>query len=213
MKKNFAMRIAACLLVVTMLSLCMVSYTYAKYTTQGDDQNDAKVAAWGVNVAVELDDLFAAEYDAANGTVKAAGTYNLLAPGTKKTAAAVKVTGTPEVSTEILPTVTVALNNWEVEGAYYCPLIVKVNNVAVATATDAATYAANIKAAIETAIKGVATDGKYAPNTDLSDKIGTVTVEWEWPFEVDDAKDTILGNADTKATFDLTIEVTVNQVD
>ena len=52
MKKNFAMRIAACLLVVTMLSLCMVSYTYAKYTTSDNATDSATVAKWGIVLTV-----------------------------------------------------------------------------------------------------------------------------------------------------------------
>ena len=221
MKKNFAMRIAACLLVVTMLSLCMVSYTYAKYTTGGKHQNSAQVANWGVKVNVALSDLFAAEYDAADVTVKASGSYNLLAPGTTKTtAAAVKIEGQPEVSTEIIPVVTVELDNWVVDGNYYCPIIFKVNDVAVATADNADDYEANIKAAIEKAIKGKNADGKYDPNS--PDLAHVVNVTWEWPFETggtpdekaaNNIKDTVLGDAATKATFTLNIVVTINQVD
>lgn len=219
MKKNFAMRIAACLLVVTMLSLCMVSYTYAKYTTADQDDNIAQVAAWGVNVDVELSDLFAGTYEAGNETVKAAGSYNLLAPGTTKTTvAAVKVSGTPEVSTEILPVVTVTLEDWEVDGVYYCPLEVTVGSTTLKGLdyTSASDFATAIKDAIEAAIKGTDPTGKYDPLEDLSAEIGTVNVEWEWPFYVstdNDIKDTKLANAATKATFKLDIQVTINQVD
>lgn len=213
MKKNFAMRIAACLLVVTMLSLCMVSYTYAKYTTADNGIDAARVAKWGVTVDVALEDLFDPAYDTADGTVIASGAYDLLAPGTKSESLnAIVIKGTPEVATEILPTVTVNLDGWMIGGEYYCPLVVKVNGVAVATATDADTYEANIKAAIEAAIKGQNADGKYAANAQLDH---TVKVEWEWPFEGNDNLDTALGDqaaAGYAASFDITISVTINQV-
>lgn len=212
MKKNFAMRIAACLLVVTMLSLCMVSYTYAKYTTADTDNDVAQVAKWGVKVDVQLADLFDPSYDTDDGTVIAAGTYDLFAPGTTdNVAAALTISGQPEVATEVIANATITLTGWEVAGAYYCPIVVKVNDVAVATAATAADYAQNIKDAIEDAING---------NYDANDSLAkTVKISWEWPFSTsvaNDELDTALGDAAAEgnpAKFGIELTVTVNQVD
>lgn len=212
MKKNFAMRIAACLLVVTMLSLCMVSYTYAKYTTADTDNDVAQVAKWGVNVDVQLADLFDPSYDTVDGTVIAAGSYDLLAPGTTdNVAAALTISGQPEVATEVIANATITLTGWEVDSAYYCPIVVKVNGTPVATASNANDYAQNIKAAIEAAI-----NGNYAAKASLAK---TVEISWEWPFSTsvaNDELDTALGNAaeaGNPAKFGIELTVTVNQVD
>lgn len=224
MKKNFAMRIAACLLVVTMLSLCMVSYTYAKYTTADDATDSAQVAKWGVVVETKLDDLFETAYDNASGTVQAAGSYNILAPGTKDNqAAAFAITGTPEVKVNVNVDVNVDLgSNWKLaDDSVYCPLIIKVN--AVEFKIDATnTTTAKLEEAIEEAIRVALGHGDHEAKSNLTK---TVEVSWEWPFEVDgdqaakdanNAKDTYLGNqaeAGKAPKFALTIEVTVSQLD
>ena len=51
MKKNIAMRIAAFLFVLTMISTCAFATTFAKYTTNGSSSDEARVAKWGVTVA------------------------------------------------------------------------------------------------------------------------------------------------------------------
>ena len=230
MKKNFAMRVAACLLVVTMLSLCMVSYTYAKYTTGDKGSDKAQVAKWGVTVTAQLTDLFAPDYDVTDGTVQASGTYDLLAPGTKKqTNAALVISGTPEVATEIIPTVEVTLDKWVADGAYYCPLIVTIDvNDAVEGAKSVVLkgLSYNSEAEFATAIENAivaALDEDCDAKDDLSK---TVKISWEWPFGADvegwtendgqtDIKDTILGNAavTAPATFEIFLSVTINQVD
>ena len=51
-----------------------------------------------------------------------------------------------------------------------------------------------------------------AVDTGAADANGVV-VDWLWAFNGEDAKDTKLGNATTKATIDFTLTVTVEQVE
>ena len=50
MKKNRMMRIAAFLLVAALLSICVVSGTYAKYTSTISGSDSARVAKWDIKV-------------------------------------------------------------------------------------------------------------------------------------------------------------------
>lgn len=55
MRKSKSMRMASGLLVVTMLSTCMISGTFARYTTQDNASDTARVAKWGVTAVVSGD--------------------------------------------------------------------------------------------------------------------------------------------------------------
>ena len=92
-RKNYAMRISAILLILTMTSLCMVSGTFAKYTATASGTDTARVAkflfnlndsemVWAQSITV---DLFKSAYK--NGeTVKVKSTEDpldkVVAPGT-----------------------------------------------------------------------------------------------------------------------------------
>lgn len=52
MKKNIMMRLSAVLLVAVLLTTCVISGTWAKYTKTGAADETARVAAFGVNIAV-----------------------------------------------------------------------------------------------------------------------------------------------------------------
>lgn len=83
MKKNKAMRLASALLVLTLLTTCAISSTFAKYVTKAEGSDKARVAYWGFNQIAETTiDLFDTTYD--DGKVKAANEENVIAPGTKK---------------------------------------------------------------------------------------------------------------------------------
>lgn len=111
MKKNKMMRIASVLLIVTILSVCAISGTYAKYVTTGAGEGSARVAKWGINIAMTGNDLFAAEYDYTDPTaVHYPRTWDLavkadeqvVAPGTSSEEAggnySAHISGTPEVA-------------------------------------------------------------------------------------------------------------------
>lgn len=211
MKKNTMMRIASVVLVAVLLTTCAISGTFAKYTTNATSEDSARVAAFGVEITAN-GTTFAKAYldDVAvdgTGSVEVASEDNVVAPGTKGSLAQMTLTGTPEVDVNVTYVATVTLTGWEVDGAYYCPIVVKVNGTAVTAGATADEYAANIKAAIDGYSKS------YNAGTDLS-TVGTdsVAVTWEWAYTGDDAKDTALGDA-AKAVIGLKITTTVTQAD
>lgn len=229
MKKNIMLRLSAVLLVAVLLTTCVISGTWAKYTTSDSADDSANVAKWGVTVTVTGDEAFGEKYDdniSGTGTkvVSAASGTNVLAPGTKGNLGSVTIAGTPEVMVTVVVGLDVTLTGWEADGSYYCPLKV--------SAGDTTLYGLDYDsaAAFETAIEDLVaytliaadadanTDGyQVAANTNLA---YTVALEWEWDFESEDpdlapdatpeqiadskvemdAKDTALGNAAADST-------------
>lgn len=114
MKKNKMMRIAAVLLIVTLLSTCAISGTFAKYITTGEGEGSARVAKWGIEISM-TDNLFSNQYetddadyagrnngDGKTYSVVSADGADVVAPGTKKDDAIVAtIKGTPEVATRL----------------------------------------------------------------------------------------------------------------
>ena len=231
MKKNKMMRMAAVLLVAVVLTTCAISGTFAKYVTSGSGSDSARVAKFGVTVTAN-GETFANAYAAvgdgtgnsnqgvahatAGSTVKSgSASEDIVAPGTKGSMVQMTLAGEPEVSVKVSYAATVTLNDkWKTTDTdFYFPLVIKVNDVAVDTST--ATSASEVKAAIEA--KVAAYSQTYAPLTPLADQgADSLKITWEWPFEGDNAKDTILGNkADAGNAAEITIAVTttVTQVD
>lgn len=121
MKKNKMMRIASILLVATLITVCAISGTFAKYVSGGSAADTARVAKWGVKVEAS-GNLFAKNYllgtDAANRnkptastddtkiSVESSNTDLLVAPGTQSADGMVlSLTGTPEVDARIKLTI------------------------------------------------------------------------------------------------------------
>ena len=113
MKKSIPMRAAGALFIGVMLTASIVSGSFAKYVTQDSSYDEARVAKFGV-VASISGDLFGDSYAATtDDTVQAWSLHNptvasatqkddVVAPGTKsKKNMTIKVTGKPEVSTQI----------------------------------------------------------------------------------------------------------------
>ena len=113
MKKNKMMRIASILLVVTLLSTCVISGTFAKYVTKAEGEDQARVAKWGILLSMEGDKLFAEEYAAHDETfvsqdgeklsVRVDPDYagdirDLVAPGTTNDGFKAGIVGKPEVA-------------------------------------------------------------------------------------------------------------------
>ena len=223
MKKNKMMRLASCLLVAVMLTTSVISGTFAKYVTTATDFDQARVAKWGVTVSVASKEAFAVNYLEANAntpttatdgiSVKSSNTEDVLAPGTKGTLATYEITGTPEVDVKIVTDQALTLTNWTVDGADYCPLVFTVGTKEIKMDDSNITTVAALKAAVEAEVAALATEeGKVIKaGTDLS--TNQLTIGWEWPISVNDAKDTKLGDAATKATIHFTSTVTVEQVD
>ncbi len=221
MKKNKIMRIASVLLVAVILTTCAISGTFAKYVTSTPGSDSARVAKFGVNVTA-TGTTFAKEYDTDDGTVRgtiaksviSSNADKLVAPGTDGEMVQMTLDGTPEVAVKVAYDATVALDKWTTTGTdFYFPLVIKVNGTPVDFSTAA--NATDVKTAIEDAIEAYTIN--YAPNTDLSTvDTDSLAITWEWPFEGENAKDTILGKnaADgDAATISLAVTTTVTQID
>lgn len=230
MKKNIAMRVAAILFILTMISTCAFSTTFAKYVTSDEAKDTARVAKWGVEVSVEGQDAFAETYNdkyestgtkvVSVGAKEAATDDSVLAPGTNGTLTTVTITGTPEVMVDIIVEVDLALDKWTVDGSYYCPVVITVGSTAISGLSY--TSMADFEAAVEKAVSDELKADDVAANKDLADSL---TVTWEWAFETgadadakaaNNVKDTALGDAaadGTPATISFSLKVTVEQVD
>ena len=228
MKKNKMMRIASVLLVAVLLTTCTISGTFAKYITKKESTDTARVAKFGVDLVVTVDGAFATEYDATTAatdehgvaiakTVVASSTDqdNLVAPGTNgDLMASATIQGIPEVAVNVKQEATLVLTGWEVNGTYYCPLVITVDGVDKFYGMDytsATEFIADVVAALNS-------DVNYAPNTDLAE---THSVTWAWAFEGTDGKqtdelDTALGDYAAKTgdiEISFTYKVTVTQID
>ena len=227
MKKNRMMRVASALLVAVLLTTCAISGTFAKYVTSKESTDTARVAKFGVDLAVTVDGAFATEYEAdttandehgvaiAKTVVSAADDQdNLVAPGTKgDLMASATIAGTPEVAVNVKQEATLVLTGWAVEGTYYCPLVITVDGAKFygMDYTSAAEFIAAVEAALDS-------DVNYEPNTDLTE---SHSVTWKWAFEgtdgkQTDVKDTALGDYAAKTDdieISFTYKVTVTQID
>jgi len=113
--KNKMMRIASVLLVAALITTCAISGTFAKYITQVEGKDQARVAKWGIVLGMETEGFFKTEYKTDETadkygyeglSVKADGTdqevIGLVAPGTKGDALKATVDGAPEVATRYI---------------------------------------------------------------------------------------------------------------
>ncbi|MBQ9744220.1 MAG: hypothetical protein IJW19_03755 [Clostridia bacterium] len=248
MKKVKFLRIASVMLMLCLITTCAISGTFAKYTTSGTATDIARVAKWGVSVAVEGQTAFTTDYGSGKVTSNTELNTNLdndaltnlddvLAPGTNGTLTTVKITGKPEVKTNVTVVVNLDLGSkWTLEDASeYCPIVFTVNSTEYKLGDPNIDTVAKLEAAVEKAIvnalvgvDGTLTTGtttatkEYAANSDFgaAGSANDLTVSWSWADYVDadtDIKDTYLGNKVTaegtnNPTVSFTISVTVDQV-
>ena len=216
MKKNITMRLSAVLLVAVLLTTCVISGTWAKYTTSDTANDSARVAKWGVTVDVASDAFKEAYAKDSETTISntVVATEKVLAPGTKGTLATVKISGTPEVAVEVVVDLKIELTGWmidldgegEGQAVFYCPLTFKVGESTV-KGSEYETADALI-AAIE-ALVDAATS--YEAGANLAKDI---TLSWGWTYFKDnetDVKDTLLGG--TTSSIKATITASVTQID
>lgn len=218
MKKNNTMRVAAGLAVAALLSTCLVSGTYAKYTTNGSSNDTAQVAKWGVTVAEDGGSAFSGKYAKDDQTSKitgdsvvAQGNYDVVAPGTTGTFKAATVSGKPEVAVHVDNTAEITLTGWDIDTGFYCPLTFKVNGTDVDL--KGCTTAAQIQDAVKAAVANTSKD--YEAGTDLSAD-NSAKIEWAWAFNTsdeNDVKDTKLGDLTTAPTVSIKVTTTVTQID
>lgn len=231
MKKNVMMRLSALLLVAVLLTTCVISGTFAKYTTADDATDSATVAAWGITLTVAGDDvLYNGDKTGDEVTAVKVTANDLAAPGTYQKLATVALSGTPEVAYKITVDVDLTLANWasgevddpgtaDVNESVYCPVVFTVDGVEYkidTTNKDTAALEAAIEKAIIIAIAGG--DGStnnqtYNAGVAVPATANEVLIDWMWAFAGNDELDTVLGNAATKATIGFSLTVTVDQVD
>ena len=215
MKKNKMMRLAAVLMVAVLMTTCAISGTFAKYITQDDANDSARVAKFGVEVKAD-GSLFENAYldapvaaDDTTATVVAVDSVDVVAPGTNNAANSFKfsITGTPEVDVKVDVVVTDNSNDVFLKaGTYedlttgnpddqyvlaqdYYPVKYTLwdDGVKVVGATDVTL------ATLSTALTNLS-NTKIDANTDLATIYGEYEITWKWDFEVDDKADTILGD-------------------
>ncbi len=232
MKKNWTMKLAVLMAVLTMCSACFVSETYAKYITSGTANDTARVAKFGVTVACNDAKIFEKTYKKDDSTFtlsenSVVSTEKVVAPGTTGSFAGFSITGTPEVAVKVTYTLDkLDLTGWAYSGSEYFPIIIKVNDATYGlsgmkdgdgnAATNAYADVTALKAGLKTAIEDYSK--VYEAGTDLSTiTTDDVAITWAWAFEGnDDVKDTYLGDqaaAGNASVIDLTVTCTVTQID
>lgn len=230
--KNKFMRIAAVMLMLCLVTTCAISGTFAKYTTSADATDTARVAKWGVSVAV-TPGAFAKQYATTDTTITDATITNsvnvdstgdnLVAPGTDGSLT-FNVAGTPEVAVKVTFEMTVTSDvvipkdtvvaAGNTLAADYTPVVFTLTKAGEATPLATGTLA-QIQAVLN------AQSDEYAPNATLN---ATYTLSWVWDFEganTNNAADTYLGNvaagtvtdANTKTAINFNIKITATQVD
>lgn len=199
------------------LSAFLFSGTLAKYVTEGTGSDTGRVAKWGVTVNTNSGQAFKTQYetDEISGysgtyTVQSVNTDKVLAPGTKGTVGGFSLSGAPEVATRVTVSVvdpSSALSGWTAEDtSAYEPVVWTLKkNGTPESGVDKVSFAT-----LATALNAIKAD--YAPNAGFA-AADTYTIEWEWPFNGNDAADTFLGEKTTAPTITLAYKVTATQID
>lgn len=234
MKKNRLFMLGIVAVFVGILSLTLVSSTFAKYTTSGNSANTtASVAKWGVQITANSDKLFEKEYDTDDSNVKSSiassvsATTETLAPGTKNDDVLLfSISGKPEVAVKVSYTCIVTLTNWKIgdSNEFYCPLKFTITTSTGTISVNATSDSNNTADAFAESIKNAIESASYTfdANTDLSqqDNIG-LKIAWEWSFEGDgtedayqtDKKDTALADKESLPKIEIKVTATVEQID
>lgn len=219
MKKNIAMRVAAFLFILTMISTFAFTTTFAKYTTSGEAKDSARVAKWGVVVEGQSPDYVVADENGSgqDAEIIVGTNENVIAPGSETKFATVVISGTPEVAVDVTYTGKLVLKDWKVsDSEEYCPLIFVVGTTEYYIGKDGINDIAGLISSVETAIAGYTES--YEANKNLS-SAEVLEVYCVWQHVQDtvpgqrDANDTILGNASKAPTISLEITCTVTQRD
>ena len=214
MKKNKLFIIGLVTVFVALLSLTLVSSTFAKYVTTGTGSASARVDKWGFKeVTMSLEnDLFKDVYKTGESeNVKS--TAKVIAPGTEGSASfgfTYDATGVaaPEVA-----------YNFTIDATGSCADEIK-NNTSIKWYLDDTPYSFDGLLAAIKALSGDSSGTKRyeagtLPTLDTAGKF-MHTVKWVWEFSKDaagDAADTSMGNATTLAQVTLSITVTATQID
>jgi len=207
MKKNIPLRLATLLMIVTLLSTCLISGTFAKYIAASSGSASAKVASWSIavndseivteNPSIDFE-LFSTVNEAGGTTADTDIKSGKIAPGSGGSFA-FDVDNYSDVTAKYSIALTVTNNS----------------NIPIQYSTDKTNWSDSITA-INTALadKNIAVGAATA----------THTVYWRWAFEGSeagaysgqtDATDTSLGTTaqGTAPQISVTATITATQVD
>ena len=186
------MRTGAILLVVALVVSCVAGGTLAKYVTEDEATDNARVAKWGVKVEGE-GNAFSKQYSnddtSSSQGIVVKSEEKVVAPGTYGTFDGVKVDGTPEVAVNVSTVADLALGeNWvDDKENFYCPIVIDVNGVQFCGLEY--DNAAAFKNAVESGINDYMSK-TYAPGTDLSqEKSLNDSIKWRWAFSNESLND------------------------
>jgi hypothetical protein len=214
MRKNKMMRLASCLLVLTLLTTSVISGTFAKYTTTGSINDTARVAKWGV-VITGSGSLYGTQYlyngvesnanrpivsveNEQNLSVKSIDSIDVVAPGTKSSTAGLSfsISGTPEVRTKVKVTVT-AQDIYLAAGTYAVMQKAMVKDTTFATKVDAGLYTYDVNTSTYSKVASSAT---FASTTEYYELTGKVTVAegGYYPITYENSNTDIAGTKITK---------------
>ncbi len=189
MKKNKTMRIASVVMVAALLSTCAISGTFAKYTSASTGSDNARVARWDIKLndkAISNSfefNLFETIYDTDAKTVETDVATGLIAPGTSG-AFEIKLASASEVSAKYSVDYTVK----------------NTNNIPVQFSVDGTKWTDDLADVTEKELE-------------MTNGTASITVQWKWVFNGNDATDTELGTAEEAPTITVKAVVTVEQVD
>lgn len=209
MKKNKALTAAISVLSLTMVSMCAIGGTFAKYTSQDSATDTAKVAQWGITITANTyHEAFhtATTTQDTKITAAAVGGNAIVAPGSEGKLVGISVAGNPEVNGTIAHDATFSITeaSWTVDGQFYCPIEFSNGSTTVKGVEYIDKYD-DLVAALNLLDGG----SSFNAGASVSD---TYTLTWKWAFENGhDDLDTLLGDAEP--TFGATISTTVTQVD
>ena len=203
MKRNRMMRIASFLLLAVLATTCVISGTFAKYTSDFTGTSNARVAKWDVTVGGEKGasttqefefDLFASIKDSggvnAEDDVKAGQNgAHIIAPGTEGSVQVIL-----ENESEVSATYKIVLTETNAAGV---PIQYSFNG-ADWHSVDA------FNEAQETA--------ETSQVLAMTNGTGTATVYWRWIYDGNDTADTELG-LNGEHTVKLTTQIVVTQKD
>ena len=224
MRKNKFMRAASGLLVAVLLTTCVISGTFAKYTTKSEGSDTARVAKWGFkeDSTLVLKDLFKTSYeDTTNGETVKSNT-KVIAPGTSGSAQfGFKYVGdTAATAPEVAYTFKVDTNGSS------CADSIQKNKSIVWSLDDEECTATEGKTSWQVLIDKIeALDGNVANNKYAAGNLPTAfnnstskdnlhTVSWKWEYSNNnDVNDTGMGNADKLDEVTLKITITAEQID
>ncbi len=182
------------------ISMSFVGITFSKYVSTKSGSSSAQVAKFDVNIDISQGD-FSVEGSTAPDVA--------LLPGSGGELMSFNVTGTSEVSVEVIYDAEITFDGWELlDGTEYCPVIITVNGTNYSMDGVNIKTIAELKAAVEGAIEGY--HESYRPGVALDNELN---VSWSWPFVGDNAKDTELCELNVSPTIVLSISCTGRQID